>query len=71
MITGVPFNDVYRCMGELMAAFLPPIETPLVVKLDEADFLFCSFMVQATYQSAATISDLVTIIAAYHCIFNP
>ena len=42
-----------------------------VMKLDEADFMFRSFMVQATYQSAVIVSDLVTVIAAYHYIFNP
>ena len=42
-----------------------------VMKLDEADFMFRSFMVQATCQGAVIVSDLVTVIAAYHYIFNP
>ena len=71
MLTGVPFNDVYPCMDDLMTVSLPPIGIPLVMKLDEADLMFRSFMVQATYQSAVIVSDLVTVIAAYHYIFNP
>ena len=71
MLTGVPFNGVYRCMDELMTVCLPPIEIPLVMKLDDADFMFRSFMVQATYQSAVLVSDLVTVITAYHYILKP
>ena len=71
MLTGVPVNDVSRWMDELMKASLPPIEIPLVMKLEDAYLIFCSFMVQATFQNAVSVSDLVTLIATYRYISNP
>ena len=70
MLIGVPCNDVYRCVDEVVTAPLPPIEIPVVMTFDEADFMFHSFMVQATYQSVVIVSDLVTAIAASHHIFH-
>ena len=66
----MPFNDVYRCINELMAVSLPLIESPLIMKLDEADLMCRSYVREAIYQSAVIACDLISIIAAYHYIFN-
>ena len=48
-------------MDELVTRSPPLIEIPLVMKLDEVDFMFRSFMLQATYKCVVIVSDLVTV----------
>ena len=40
------------------------------MKLDEADLMCRSYVREAIYQSAVIACDLISIIAAYHYIFN-